>query len=108
MNHSVFNLFDTSSLNYSTKEEIVNLLFTSENIRIERIVSYGQISEDWYNQEENEWVFLLQGNASILFDDGNETHLKAGDSLYIPAHSKHKVSFTSTKPSCIWLAVFFN
>lgn len=108
MNHSVFNLFDTSSLDYSTQEEIVNLLFTSKNIRIERIVSYGQISENWYNQKENEWVFLLQGNASILFDNSKETHLKAGDSLYIPAHSKHKVSFTSTEPPCIWLAVFFN
>lgn len=90
-------------------EEITTLLHTSDNIRIERIVSQGQTAptEGWYDQNENEWVILLDGMAGITFEDSPEILLNKGDYLFIAAHRKHKVSFTSRKRKCIWLAIFF-
>jgi cupin 2 domain-containing protein len=100
------NLFQISSFDYTSNQEIMNILMQTETIRIEHIVSYGQTSNDWYDQNENEWLVLLQGQAAILYENGNEISLAHGDTLYIPAHQKHKVSFTSAQPPCIWLAVF--
>jgi cupin 2 domain-containing protein len=31
--------------------------------------------------------------------------LGAGDTIFIPAHTPHRVVTTSTNPQCIWLAV---
>lgn len=104
---SINNVFDISSFDYSKNNEIIHPLIQSDNIRIEHIVSYGQISDNWYDQHENEWVVLLQGNATICYENKTEISLYQGDTLYIPAHQKHKVSFTSTHPPCIWLAIFF-
>jgi len=68
----------------------------SENVRIERIVSLGHTSPEsgWYNQEENEWVIVLEGSGTILFENGIERVLNKGDYLNIPAHTKHKVTRT--------------
>lgn len=92
------------------KEEIFKLLFQGNNIKIEQIISEGQISpaEGWYDQKENEWVLLIEGNAKLEFDNNLIKTLKKGDYLLIPAHCRHKVIYTSTEPKCIWLAVFFN
>ena len=54
------NLYRLTSLPLS--EELITVLFQSKAIRIERIVSTGQVS-GWYDQEENEFVCLLQGEA---------------------------------------------
>jgi cupin 2 domain-containing protein len=91
------------------KEEITNLLHSGSNIRIERIVSQGQTSpaEGWYDQDENEWVILLDGFAGITFEDDSEILLNKGDYLLIPAHKKHKVTFTTNKRKSIWLAIFY-
>ncbi|NEO01320.1 MAG: cupin, partial [Moorea sp. SIO3I7] len=34
--------------------------------------------------------------------------LKPGDYLFIKAHQKHRVEYTSAEPPCIWLAVHGN
>ena len=75
--------------------------------RIERIVSYGHASppEFWYDQEQDEWVALLQGRACLQWDDGSLTELEPGDWLMIPARKKHRVEWTSKEPVCVWLAV---
>jgi len=101
------NLFD--NIPETLPAELTDILFNSENIRIERIVSSGQTSpkEGWFDQEEKEWVILLQGEATIAFDDGLEIVLSKGDYLMIHPHKKHKVTFTSTEPKCVWLAIFF-
>ena len=62
------NLFD--NMEYC-EEEITDLLLTSPNVRIERILSSGQTSEI-YDQDEHEWVAVLEGEAEILFVDENE------------------------------------
>ncbi|MEA5489609.1 MULTISPECIES: cupin domain-containing protein [Pseudanabaena] len=78
-----------------------------KNIQIERIISTGQTtrSGQWYDQTTDEWVILLQGEAELSYLDDSRIKLKAGDYLLIPAHTKHRVEYTSIEPPCIWLAV---
>ncbi|QUI69156.1 cupin domain-containing protein (plasmid) [Pseudoalteromonas piscicida] len=90
-------------------EEVFETVLSHSNIRIERIVSNGHTSPSsgYYDQDENEWVLVLQGCAELIFGDGKTITLKAGDSLNIPAHQKHKVSYTDTLEPTIWLAIFY-
>jgi cupin 2 domain-containing protein len=76
-------------------------------VRIERILSSGHTTPDgeFYDQPNNEWVVLLQGEAELAYDDGSTRRLSAGDHLLIPAHERHRVTHTSTEPPCVWLAV---
>jgi cupin 2 domain-containing protein len=101
------NIFD--QIPFTLPEEITSTLFKSDKVRIERIVSAGQTSPEngWFDQDENEWVILLQGYAGITFEDTNEILLNQGDYLFIPAHKKHKVTFTSKSRKSVWLAIFF-
>jgi Uncharacterized conserved protein, contains double-stranded beta-helix domain len=87
-------------------EELVTVLKKDKNIRIERIISAGQVS-DWYDQSEEEYVILLEGRATVLYADNTSITLKKGDTLFIPAHKKHKISYTSESPACIWLCIFW-
>ena len=90
------------------EEERTDVLTAGKNWRLERIVSAGQKSpaDFWYDQEEDEWVCLLTGEAIIGYEDGQEIHLKAGDHLFIPRRQKHQVRFTSKEPPAIWLCFF--
>ena len=91
-------------------EEFVEKIFKTHSLRIERIISKGHISpkDFWYDQEENEWIILLRGSASILFEDeANRVNLFAGDYLNIPAHVKHRVERTEPDAETIWLAIFY-
>lgn len=89
-------------------EEQVDKLWEGTDCRIERIISCGQVSPPgfWYEQPEDEWVLLLQGQAVIGYFDGSRSELQTGDYLLIPAGLKHRVEYTSQEPFCIWLAVF--
>ena len=89
-------------------KEIFDTLLQNQNIKIERIISYGQTSPDsfWYDQEENEFVLLLEGEAKIEFKD-KTIALKRGDYLLIPKYTKHRVSYTLPNKPTIWLAIFF-
>ena len=90
-------------------EEFLETLLAKENIRIEKIISTGQITPlgSWYDQEQNEWLIVLQGEGELGYEDGSRIKLTRGDYLYIPAHQKHRVEYTSTEPPCIWLTIFF-
>ena len=89
--------------------EVFESVLTSENLRIERIVSKGHTSPDkgWYDQKENEWVIILQGSGTITFENGEEYNLNEGDCLNISAHKKHRVSWTKEGEATIWLAIFY-
>ncbi len=89
--------------------ELTETLLKSSTVRIERIVSQGHTSPDgfWYDQNENEWVSLIEGQAVIEFQDGATQALSQGEHCLIPAHQRHRVKSTSTSPPAIWLAVFF-
>ena len=107
MNIDSDNIFKSISGDFS--EEIFTILVESEGVKIERIVSTGQSSppEWWYDQEENEWVIVLEGEAILSFPKAEDIHLKAGDYINIPAHQKHRVSWTKQNTKTIWLAVFY-
>lgn len=106
---AIENIFSLPELPYSSKEEIVSILAQSENLRLERIVSCGQQSPEgfWYNQDENEWVILLKGFATIEFENNRIVELSQGDYINIPANQKHRILKTSENPECVWLAVFY-
>ncbi len=88
-------------------DELTEACHEGGGILIERIVSCGQASPPgfWYDQDRDEWVVLLQGHAEISFADGRRVALAQGDALFLAAHEKHRVDFTSSAPPCIWLAV---
>ena len=89
--------------------EIFSELVRADNVRVERIVSHGHSSppSGWYDQTENEWVAVLRGAAKIAFENGDEVHLTEGCHLTIPAHTKHKVTWTTPDTETIWLAVHY-
>jgi len=87
-------------------DEVISVLEQNDKVRIERIVSTGQQS-DWYDQEESEYVILLEGRAQLVFAEGRTITLEKGDTLLIPPHQKHRVTYTSADPPCIWLCVFY-
>jgi len=100
------NLFDLPDP-LPDNEEFTELL-RSKHLRIERIVSSGQTTPagKWYDQDEDEWVALIQGKAVLEYENGEKLRLSAGDHAVLPAHCRHRVAYTSTNPPCIWLAVF--
>ena len=84
--------------------EIFEEILHCGNVRVERIVSSARPDLTLYNQPQDEWVCLLQGEAE-LWVAGQRIHLKPGDHCFIPAHTPHRVLRTSAGPPCIWLAV---
>jgi len=75
--------------------------------KLEKIVSTGQHSHEWYNQTEHEFVVLLQGLAALEYEDGRIQVLCPGSWAYLPAHCPHRVFFTSAIYTTVWMAVFF-
>lgn len=90
-------------------KEVFEQLVDSDNISIERIVSKGHASPKtgWFDQETNEWVIVLKGEAKLVFEDQPEVHLKAGDYINIAAHTRHRVAWTPSDRETIWLAVHY-
>ncbi len=89
-------------------DEMVDVLLRQASLRIERIVSRGQYSapDFWYDQEQAEWVLLIQGAARLEFAQ-HMVFLQAGDYLHIAAHEKHRVDWTDPEQDTVWLAVFY-
>jgi cupin 2 domain-containing protein len=103
-----YNLFQ--QVPEAVRDEFVEVLASGNNVRIERIVSQGHSSPVgfWYDQDQSEWVVVLQGEAKLLIEGSSgPMHLVPGDHLLIPAHQKHRVEWTSPNKPTIWLAVFF-
>ncbi|MBA3612721.1 MAG: cupin domain-containing protein [Nitrospirales bacterium] len=89
--------------------ELTSKLLRDRSVRIERIVSRGQASppDYWYDQAEHEWVVVLAGKATIKIEGQPEMMLGPGDTLYLPAHTRHRVEWTDPQQNTIWLAVFW-
>ena len=92
-----------------SSEEIFETLLDKEFIKIERIISHGEVTTPgkWYRQEDDEFVLVLSGDAIIQYKDGKNVELKPGDYLYIPALQEHRVAYTNKDETTIWLAIFF-
>ena len=102
------NLFADLHQDLKLPEELTETLATSPHVRIERIVSTGHSSPPgfWYDQPEYEWVVLLRGFATLVFEYRKQ-HMTVGDYILIPPHTKHCIVVTSNICPTVWLAVFF-
>jgi cupin 2 domain-containing protein len=87
-------------------KELVQILVRAADVRIERIISHGHASpaDFWCDQPQHEWVIVLQGAASLQFEDGM-VETKPGDFLNIPAFKKHRVDWTTPDEPTVWLGV---
>ena len=90
------------------KEELFETILDGERVRIERIVSEGQVTPpgEWLQQKEDEWVILLSGEGEISFDDvAPNEKMRPGDYIFIKAGRRHRVERTDTAGKTVWLAV---
>lgn len=90
------------NLNRPKVGERFDVLLQHGNVVIERIVSSSQIEPKEYIQEQDEWVLLLDGYASLDVD-GEVVELEKGDYLFIPAKTPHTVK--KLTDDALWLAI---
>jgi cupin 2 domain-containing protein len=77
-------------------------------VRIERIVSKGYVTPpgERYEQAWAEWVLVAEGAAELSLEGPNEiVRLERGDTFFISAHRRHRVSWTDPARVTVWLAV---
>ena len=109
---SQINLF--TEINDQIVEEISTVLMQRDNppqVKIKRIISpkgYCSHEGSWYDQNEDEFVLVLQGKAGLRFEDRSDhiIELERGDFITIPAHEKHRVEWTGKDEQTVWLCVF--
>lgn len=77
-------------------------LLSHKGLVVERIVSSSRIASQEYVQEQDEWVVLLQGEATLDVD-GQTVQLRSGDYLFLPSRTPHTVQRVSD--GALWLAV---
>lgn len=107
--HQMGNIFQ--SILPPDNEEQVDVLHELSGVRIERIVSHEHKSDDgfWYQQSEDEWVYLVEGEGELLFEqDQKRVVMQKGDYCFIPAGVRHRVERTKEDSKTIWLAIFLN
>jgi cupin 2 domain-containing protein len=94
----------------SLAEEQITALLSTPGVRIERIVSTGQVTPPgtWFDQDWSEWVVLLAGAAGLLIEgEAAARVLGPGSHVHLPAHLRHRVEWTSSAPPAVWLAVHY-
>lgn len=98
-----------SNIPKPSADEFFDILALKDGVKIERIVSFGHTSneDEWYDQDKDEWVVLLKGEAVLSFENEADVRLVKGDHIDIPAHKKHRVSWTKEDEETIWLAVHY-
>ncbi|MFV1968525.1 MAG: cupin domain-containing protein [Pirellulaceae bacterium] len=102
------NLYD--NIPSQLPEELFTDILKTQTFRMERIVSQGHASPEgfWYDQDQNEWVMVLEGAARIRIEDRTDAvELRPGDYLTIPAYKRHRVEWTAPDQRTVWLAVHF-
>lgn len=105
---NVWNLIDTARGNPA--EEVIDPIARGSSFEMKRIVSFGHRAPEtgWFDQPEAEWVLLVAGSAGLRFEDEEtDRYLQAGDAIYIAPHRRHRVSWTESGASTIWLALHF-
>ncbi len=79
-------------------------------MRIERIVSTGQATPvgEWYDQENDEFVLLVSGAARLrIAGEAEDRAIEEGGWVFLPAHCRHRVTWTRDDPPTVWLALHF-
>jgi len=82
--------------------ESFSTLLENKKVKILRIVSSDTPDETLYDQEEDEWVVLLEGSATLELE-GRHIEMSRGDTLFIPARTPHRV--LHTEAGSLWIAV---
>lgn len=91
-------------------QERVSLLLELPGLRLERIHSCEASSPAgfWYDQQDWEWVCLLQGSARLRFETEQAARdLNRGDTVLIAPHQRHRLEASDPAPGTIWLALFW-
>jgi len=94
------NFFDDIKLPKSG--EIFETLYDKNGVLIEKIISSDKQSGKLYNQNYDEWVMVVEGEA-VLEIKGKKRTLKRGDFLLIAKDTPHRV--LETKDGTLWLCV---
>lgn len=94
------NLFDDATP--PADGERTNELLRMRRLIIERIVSADGTLSDPFSQAQDEWVLLMRGLATLDVA-GHARYLAAGDYVFLPAGTPHRV--LSTAGDAVWLAV---
>lgn len=91
-------------------KERIETLCERPGVRIERIVSTGQTTPDgeWLDQASDEWVMVVAGRARLSIEgEGTDRVLGEGDYILLPAHCRHRVTWTDDANPTVWLAIHF-
>jgi len=83
-------------------EESIKELYKTKQVSINYIRSNNYVLSQWYIQEEDEWLVLFEGGATLEIE-GKEVILQRGDTFFIPAKQRHRV--ISTSKDAQWLTV---
>ena len=83
-------------------EELFLELLAHRNLVVEQILSGESSQPAEYLQEQDEWVLLLEGSATLEVG-GERALLEPGDWVFLPAGTPHTVVQTAAGTS--WLAV---
>lgn len=95
----VFNLLD--NLKFSKEEEVEEKVYEDEKVRVLRTMSLDQLTE-WMVQDEDEFVVLMEGKASIE-TDREVMEMKKGDFLFIEKGLRHRVI---DQDRALWFCLF--
>lgn len=85
--------------------ELEETIYENGYIKIIRIVSSGETT-DFMESPMNEHVFLIQGKARINFENDKEIEMSTGDYILIEKNTRHRVSYTSSEPHCLWHCIY--
>jgi cupin 2 domain-containing protein len=105
---SLHNLFD--DLPAELPEERLETWLETPGFRLERILSLGHFTPagEWYDQERDEWVALLQGAARLEIEGrASPIELRPCDYVCLPAHWRHRVAWTDPDQVAVWLALHY-
>ena len=91
----------------ATTDEQIDTLLRQPAFELERIVSRGSATPagEWYDQDRDEWVVVIQGRATLTFDNAGTVGLSPGDYVHIPARCRHRVDWTDPQCETVWLAL---
>jgi len=93
------NIFDYT---IPQKDEDFTALLEHKNVKIVRIISSNYIEQKVYIQDEDEWVVVLEGKATILINSEPKI-LNKGDTLFIPSRTPHEI--INVTDGTLWMAI---
>jgi cupin 2 domain-containing protein len=100
------NICSDQPINPHLPECFETIVHTPE-LLIERIVTNKNFHAPggWFDQDRDEWVLLIEGEAEIEFENHDIICMKKGDYILIPSHQQHRILRVSKNPGCIWLGI---